>query len=455
MPGAFIKARRLAAVALLVVPAGACNDFLEVENPGAIETPSLDDPAYLQLMVNGVIGEFQLMYTQVSHYNALYSDELHNHHVFFEERLIDRRDVAPENGTYSFFVYGPLQRSRFMSDTVTSRLRTLLGDTASRDVRLARTLVYSGFNYILLGENLCLIPLTQEPGNPPLSSDETIQRAAQRFEEAIAVATAARAFQAAITPATAASNAAVAGADTLINAARVGAARAYLWLNDKTKAAAFAQPVPAGFVFWAYYLNGAVNNYYHGRLSTGSSGSNSGSINNTPFLAMAGDPRVPRPATDEAMQNGIRGFIPNSPTAASTYNGTAVGADFTQSSLFRIASGLEAAYIVAESNGPTIATLDFVNARRAVGNQLPVALTGDDLLAELRDQRRRDLYLDSHRLGDLRRYKRYYGVDQYQRGTYPGTTSGETYTSQEAWPLPLNETTENPNVTEAPTCTGS
>jgi hypothetical protein len=444
--------RRLAAAALLVVSAGACNEFLTAENPGAIEAPDLNDPAYIALMVNGVIGEFQNMYTQVSHYNALYSDELHNHHVFFEERLIDRRDVHPENGTFPFFYYTPLQRSRFMADTVTGRLRVLLGDTASRDVRLARTLVYSGFNYILLGENLCLIPLTAEPGNPLLTSDETIARAALRFEEAIAVATAARAYNAAISPATTASTAAVAGSDSLINAARVGAARAYLWLNDKPRALTFAQPVPAGFVFWAYYLSGAITNYYQGRLSTGSSGSNTGSLNNTPFLAMAGDPRVPRPATDEPMQNGLRGFIPNSPTAASTYSGTPTGADFTLSSWMRIASGLEAQYIVAESQGPTAETLTFVNQRRAAGGQLAVTLTGDPLMAELRDQRRRDLYLDSHRLGDLRRYKRYYGVNEYPLGPYPGTTSGETYTTQEAWPLPLSEVTDNPNVTQAPTC---
>ena len=71
----------------------------------------------------------------------------------------------------------------------------------------------------------------------------------------------------------------------------------------------------------------------------------------------------------------------------------------------RVASGLEAQYIVAEAQGPTAATLAFVNARRAAGLQAPVTLAGDALMAELRDQRSRDFYLDNHRLGDLRRYQ--------------------------------------------------
>lgn len=59
----------------------------------------------------------------------------------------------------------------------------------------------------------------------------------------------------------------------------------------------------------------------------------------------------------------------------------------------RFASGLEAQYIVAEAQGPTAATLAFVNARRAVGNEPPVSDTGNQLMADLREQRRRDFFL--------------------------------------------------------------
>ena len=63
-------------------------------------------------------------------------------------------------------------------------------------------------------------------------------------------------------------------------------------------------------------------------------------------------------------------------------------------------------------------------------------------MAELRDQRRRDFYLDNHRLGDLRRYKRYLQIDEFPKGPYPGSTTGETYNaSADCWPLPLAEVT--------------
>ncbi|MBA4158990.1 MAG: hypothetical protein H0X65_16160 [Gemmatimonadetes bacterium] len=40
-------------------------------------------------------------------------------------------------------------------------------------------------------------------------------------------------------------------------------------------------------------------------------------------------------------------------------------------------------------------------------------------MAELRDQRRRDFFMDGHRLGDLRRYMDQYGVDEFPTGPHP------------------------------------
>jgi hypothetical protein len=41
-------------------------------------------------------------------------------------------------------------------------------------------------------------------------------------------------------------------------------------------------------------------------------------------------------------------------------------------------------------------------------------------MAELRDQRSHDSYLENHRRGDLRRYKEFYNVDLFPKGPYPG-----------------------------------
>src|SRR5688572_26012054 len=86
----------LGALAGLSTTAG-CTDFLAAENPGAVEAVDLNDPAYVNLLTNGVIGDFQLVASWINYYAAVYTDELYNTHVFFEERLFDTRDVTPEN----------------------------------------------------------------------------------------------------------------------------------------------------------------------------------------------------------------------------------------------------------------------------------------------------------------------------------------------------------------------
>src|SRR3954449_13511726 len=136
-----------------VVAAAACSQFLEVKNPGAIEEKNINNPAYLSLLVNGVIGEFQPAYTSVSLYGAVLSDEVSNWHGFSENIEIDNRSVGAGNGTMRDQVYIPLQSTRFLADSTIRLLNTFLGDTASRDVRVARVQAYAGYAYLLLAEN--------------------------------------------------------------------------------------------------------------------------------------------------------------------------------------------------------------------------------------------------------------------------------------------------------------
>ena len=76
-----------------VVGAVGCNDFLQVQNPGAIEAPDINNPAYIPLLVNGVIGEFQPAFTLVALYSGVFTDELANFHGFPEniDMFSDRR----------------------------------------------------------------------------------------------------------------------------------------------------------------------------------------------------------------------------------------------------------------------------------------------------------------------------------------------------------------------------
>jgi hypothetical protein len=432
--------RRLGAIAAgTILCLAACNDFLVAENPGAIEASDLTTLGYVSLLANAPIFGFQDAHDDVAYWNGQFTDELvnrGNNNPFIEEGQIDRRELYSDMTYINAFMYGPMQRARFLAEDAATRLTGILGDSASRDVRVARSYAYAGYSYVYLGEMMCVTPIDL---GVPKSSAEMFADAITRFNNAITIATAAKTYALGLpTPNT---NLA-ASADSVRYFALVGAARAALNRNDKTAAIAFASQVPAAFVFRAFYSDNtsAQNNRTWNRLTAGKNAW----LNFTPFAAMTTDPRVPR-----IIGTSANAGTPLSPESYSTWNGTIPGADFTASASVRIASGLEAQYIVAEANGPTQATLDFVNARRAVGLEAPITLA-DDVMAALRDERSRDFYLDNHRLGDLRRYKEFYNIDLFPKGAYPGSTTGQVYNETVfCWPLPTNEINENPNVSIA------
>lgn len=104
---------------------------------------------------------------------------------------------------------------------------------------------------------------------------------------------------------------------------------------------------------------------------------------------------------------------------------------------------------MAEAEGPTAATLAFVNERRAVGTQPPLAAsaTGEEIMAALRDQRSRDFYLDGHRVGNLRRYMKQ-GINdpshQFPTGIHPGTD--DVYGDATCFAISQGERSANPNL---------
>lgn len=423
-----------------------CESWLEVTNPAAIEPPALEDSTYIGLMVNGAIGDFQPAFAWTALFSGGFTDELRNHQGFFENVEMDRRDVNPGNGTYILGIYNGLHRARFMADSVAGRLKVFLGAAAASDLRVARMLAYAGYSWLLLGEQLCETPIDR---SAPVPSDELLETAIQRFDEAIAMATA---VQAAETTAVI-----LAGADSIANFARVGAARAALNLNDGPRAIPYAAAVtPAyaseasrGFEFHALYREGATSGEqrrYGNPYWEFANNSRWFSISGTPFEGLnATDPRVP--AELRTALDGTTRLTPNSPQAFSTYTDTLLntdasfrGARFEATSKIRIASALEARYIVAEAEGPNPANVAFINERRAVGGDtaLAAAVTPADYQAALRDQRRRDFFIDGHRLGDLRRYKRFYGIDEFPSGPYFGSTT-VSYGTQECWPIPITE----------------
>lgn len=410
----------------------ACdNTLLEVKNPGAVNETDLNDPAAALQVVNSVVGSFQSMYDDLVFAGALLGDEGDNGHNFEQWRDINLRKIDEGNSVLSGDIYIPLQTARAAGDDLSERLKAGLGDKAATDLNLARMLAYAGYSNVMLGEYFCQAPVKDTEG--ALSSEDILKRSITRFDEAIQIASAAKA--AGIKAAT---------ADTIINLSRVGAARASMGLGDKAKASAYASQVPASFVMWSNYSDN--KSYQENRLYGASTGSN-------PSLGVAktfrdlNDPRIRHtPTTRGAHNPDAIVYLPYQASSHSGWKATGDTVRFEKNTKIRFASGLEAQYIVAEAQGANATNIAFINSRRAVGNMpaLDAGVSEADFQAALRDQRRRDFFLDGHRLGDLRRYKKFYDLDLFNKGQHPVAKWGN-YDLATCFVPSRGERTGNPN----------
>ncbi len=413
-----------ATMALLVgLAAAGCNNLLDVTNPEFISQEQLTDPALEQLVVNGVVGEFQYAYGYYALYSSAMTDETFIDHTQVDIRELTLRNIL-ESNTVNAAIYANLHRARQSAEDGIDRLTEMLGEAeAGRSLNMATIMAYGAYAYTLLGEGFCESTVNL---SAPLSSDEMLQRGIDMFDRAITTAQA---------------SGSSAAATDIINMARVGAARASLKLGDGSGAAAYAGLVPADYEKYAWYSANSVreNNIFQAPAGTSGSWLSMGPS----FQALA-DPRAPATTlTDIRGLNSNPIFPPQKPIMYQGWSAAAENDMIQNETSIKFATGLEARYVVAEVQGPTAATLDFVNERRAVGGKDPVSLSGNDLMAELRWQRGIDLYLTGQRLGDLRRYKADLGIDLFPSGKFP--VSNEVYSDATCFVVPLTEKNSNPN----------
>lgn len=451
-----IRRLQLAAMAaMLVVASSACSDYLKVTNPGAVDVAKLADSTDATLLVNGAIAEFQTMYGVVTLYDGIFSDEATSAHVNVSYNLLDQRNLTNNLDLVSA-TYSPIQRARFASDTTANRLIGYLGANAGADTRVARTLALAAYSEVILGETFCSAPIQ---GSKPLDPAALFQLSILKFDSAVAVAKAASA-----------GNNNKLAADTILNLALVGEARAALDLGDKAKAITYASQVTSGSVYRVYYAEGIPttpglpvipfwNAMGSPQVATSTTAQVSGGFNYAqsslwyavdPTFQNLKDPRVPTTPTTVRAMNAAQVYVPNKPRSFGGYvaPSTALpgGQAMTPGASIRIASYLEAQYIIAEANGGSATTLAFVNQQRAANGQAAsTATTPAAVLADLRDQRRREFYLDGHRVGDLRRYLTQYQVDQFPSGPYQGSTT-TSYGTATCLPIPISEINANPNA---------
>jgi hypothetical protein len=386
----------------------ACSSLLDVTNPATFGDESLNASALAPQLVTGVVARFQAMYDDLALNSAIITDEAVSGHNFPTVHDVDLRIVTKEN---SADVYERIEPARAAADSFAARLGRVYGDSATKSLGMARVQAYGSLTYTIMGEFLCPSPV--DPNSDKIPVDSMFKLAVATGKKAIATATAYRAPAAANKVA----------ADSILNLANLAVARAYLNLGDNTNAALYAGQVDTAFALRSYYDANNVSNVFSGSTT----GTNRNLGVDVTFRNLD-DARVRHSAVDSTGHDQTtRLFTPKTAPSFSGFNpATATG--YTLSTSIRVASGLEAQYIKAEAEGPTVANIAFLEGRRTAFPSTTAATptTVANYTANLRDQKRRDFFLDGHRLGDLRRYLK--GGDNYfPTGAHPNRIRGGDY----------------------------
>ena len=410
------------AICLTLVLSGcdALDELLSVDAPSRVVASDLENPAAADLLVASVANEFRCALTYYATASALTGNEWRdasNNSVLniWDQRVHDTSGygsqyASADCGSNQPALYQPLSRTRWLADRT---LDLLAGwddaDVPNKAALEAETAMYAGFTYVLFGESMCSMAFDEGPEQFP---PDAFNLAIQRFDQAIA-----------------------AGASgDILNAIRVGKARAQLNLGMTSAAGATAADVPIDFSFTLSYSNAeSVTRNKQWEFNVDDENVTIAEpYRNVTYEGVA-DPRIP---VVDAMKNdpqtGIAIWI------STKYPGA--------SSPVEVATWEEAQLIVAEAeieagNFQDAADIfDVLHARAGIP-----AYAGGLTAAELTDQliyeRSAEMFLEGHHLQDLKRLD----IPLFPpTGTDDGF--GGAYGDQICFDLPATEFQNNPTV---------
>lgn len=445
----FSRSLAVGATMALAVTIGACDTIdrvLDVENPERIREDQLQDVKLITILENSVIGEFQ---------DALDDPFIWRGSMFTDEQVtgINWEGTARLNQRIVNFQEGDpdgmftaLSRVRALGDSIAGRFKGTGGEAllenATSDERLARVLNLAGYGYVMTADAMCEATINDEPTR--YTPEQLYGFAVERFNEALTVATAA-------------------GSDDMADLARVGLSRAHLNLGNVADVMTAAGAVTLDYRANAQYHPDANSNVMFARVTGGNHALGmhpdflQGTFGETVPAAQQTDPRIQHTEDFSLGHNQLTPlYKPYQPWAYSGFTPVPQSAGgepilFEENSSITYASWLEAMHNYYEAAGPSGTgpegtTLEFVNARRAFGNQAALAgPTDDELMAELREQRGRDLFLSGHRLGDLRRWLRQGVGDFFPSGPHVNEQWG-LYDDATCFPIPVEEEESNPST---------
>lgn len=476
--GLRLRPRFLALGLVLTLAACDTGELLEVSDPARLPPENLATAAAVPSLVRGAIRDFFIAYSGAGDdayltSSALLSDEFYNGDTFTTRVALDRRSQqTPALGNVQDVAFLRLNRARVAARRAAAASKEFTPDDK---VTFAQMRAIEAFTYVTLGEGWCgAIPFSVIPEtgsfNPtdtaqarpgmPLTVEQAMDSAIVRFNEALA-------------------------ANPNNNLAKIGKARALLNKGGAANATAASLAVRGIADTYVFHIEHSANT----------------ASQNNPIFALISNGRYSVSNLEggtTATGAALRPDLSTSPVTAPNAEGIAFrglrdprvpytprgnGRCFT-SSFFcwfdqknpnfdadvPLASGVEARLIEAEA----LARVDDArylgilnNLRSRVGELLPVLypqirqtfptppappslapLTDPGTVAGRRAQifqeRALWMYLTGHRLGDLRRLVRDYGLPQSQVFPSGPYYRGGVYGTDVNFTLPFNEQ-NNPN----------
>jgi starch-binding outer membrane protein, SusD/RagB family len=421
-----------ATVLLLALAAAACSrdDILDVNTPDVIDPGALDNPLGVQALYAGAVSEFAFQmdnFFGLALVSALFTDEAMHASTPPAVREWDLRNVLTTN-TSTPALFLNLQRARARTADAAARVAAVVG---APDARVGELLAVEAFTWILLAEHYCSgVPVSRAVAGqfeygPPLSTGQLLDTALVRLDDAAAEA---------------------AGDARVINLISVLRARALVNQGDFAGAAAAVAAVPTDYVYQIFHSTTTPRQTNQIPVQFGADifSMPSGEGTNGMDFATVGDPRVPALNTGLSRNDGVTPM-----TQYVRYT--------SQADPVTHASGIEARLIEAENEldqGNTANWLAILNTIRGtvpgLGNLADPGTPEGRVLLMFRE-RAFWLYLTAHRLGDLRRMVRQYGLDAesvFPTGAYH--KQGLTRGTQVAFVVPQPE--ENNPEFDASAC---
>ena len=371
------------AAALLAASATLSGCDLNAVNPGPIRAEALNAPGALGSLVSGAGRDLAEALNWSSYTGAAVAREIHpagSTAAFGISVQQQAGRLADDDGdTWWNFA----QRARWTAEDAVARTKSVLGTNAANSATVAQALVWAGYANRHLGENFCEGVIN---GGAPGPHTVYFERAEQNFSEAITVATAVN-------------------NPTLTQAATAGRASVRLLRNNTTGAAADAAAIPNAFVYRMPYFQNELDQYNRLYWATANQPYRAHTVWNTSIEAYRRATRDPRVPYDSSLTILTGDAAVGSLGRVRWYFQTKYPAI---TSPINLASGWEMRLIEAEARlaaNDLDGAATLINGRRLSLSLAPFPVaTVEQAWSSLKRERGLELWLESRRLGDLRRW---------------------------------------------------